>query len=199
MKYINKRVVKGILKCLLILIGVIIFALTVIIGLIATPEVLTPRVVDILQQYTKSDVSIKSVDISLFERFPNITLRIDSLRITQTKDSISDLLFARECRLAIDPVALLSSRLQINHASLKDASIYMYVDSLHGPLKTFILPESDDQEDEDSSGGMNLGGYSLSIRRLKIDSTQIVVDDRIKRFYTRIEDFGVDMSMNLTS
>ncbi|MFI3302253.1 MAG: AsmA family protein [Rikenellaceae bacterium] len=194
------KIVGAIFKWLFILIGVVLLAWGVIIGLVFTPEVLTPQVVDLLQKHTKSEVSIKSVDLSLFTRFPNVTLRIDSLRIAQTKDSISDLVFARQCRLAIDPVALMSKKLQVNHFSLRGASIYVYVDSLNGPIKTFILPEqSEPTQEVDSLSGMDVGDYSLSIRRLKIDSTQIVIDDRTKQFYTRIENFGIDMSMNLSS
>lgn len=191
------KIIGKIAKIFAILIGVILLVWGVFIGLIFTPEVITPRVVEVLQNHTKSEVSIKSVDLSLFTRFPNVTLRIDSLRITQTKDSISDLVFARQCRVAVNPVALLSKRLQINHVSLRDASIYIYVDSLHGPLKTFILPEV--EKDSVAQDEFSLNGYTLSLRRLKIDSTQIVIDDRTKQFYTRVENFGVDMSMNLSS
>ncbi|MFR9523436.1 MAG: hypothetical protein SNH94_02560 [Rikenellaceae bacterium] len=110
-----------------ILLGVAIFFATIIailsiaITLVATPEFLTPKVVAAAQQSINSEFSVKSIDLSLFERFPNLTLKIDSLRITQTKDSIPDLLFARECRVAIDPVAILFKRIVVNHLSLRDA------------------------------------------------------------------------------
>ncbi|MFI3265889.1 MAG: AsmA-like C-terminal region-containing protein [Rikenellaceae bacterium] len=191
-------VVKKILKYLAIFFGVVIILWCIVVGLILTPEVLTPQVVGVMQKYTKSEVSIKSVDLSLFTRFPNVTLRIDSLRIAQTNDSISDLIFARECRVSVNPVALLSKNLTINRVSLLDASIYVYVDSLHGPIKTFILPDST-SEQEDTTSSTDLSGYSLTLRRLKIDSTQIVIDDRTREFYTRVDDFAVDMSMNLSS
>ncbi|MFI3292063.1 MAG: AsmA family protein [Rikenellaceae bacterium] len=192
-------IIRRIFVGFLILVGVILAAWGVIIGLIATPEVITPQIVKVLQQHTKSEVSIKSVDLSLFHRFPNVTLRIDSLRIAQTKDSIGDLIFARQCRIAVDPVAILQKKLQINHFSLRNASIYLYVDSLHGPMKTFILPESQEQQDTTSSSQIDLSEYSLSLRRLKIDSTQIVIDDRTKQFYTRVDNYNADMSMNLSS
>ncbi len=195
---IKIMVVKKILKYLAIFFGVVIILWCIVVGLILTPEVLTPQVVGVMQKYTKSEVSIKSVDLSLFTRFPNVTLRIDSLRIAQTNDSISDLIFARECRVSVNPVALLSKNLTINRVSLLDASIYVYVDSLHGPVKTFILPEST-SEQEDTTSSTDLSGYSLTLRRLKIDSTQIVIDDRTREFYTRVDDFAVDMSMNLSS
>lgn len=193
-------IIRKIVKWFAILLGVILLFWGAVIGLIATPEVITPKIVDILQQHTRSEVSIKSVDLSLFTRFPNITLRIDSLRITQTKDSIDDLIFARQCRIAVDPLALLSKQLRINHVSLRDASIYIYVDSLHGPIKTFILPQQQEQvEEADSTAQVDLGEYSLMLRRLKIDSTRIIIDDRRRQFYTRVDNFGIDMSMNISS
>ncbi len=184
--------------CLAIFIGLIIAAVGILIALIATPEVLTPKIVDILQQHTKSEVSIKSVDLSLFTRFPNVTLRIDSLKITQTKDSIDDLIFARECRVAVDPMALLNKQIRVNHLSLKNASVYLYVDSLHRPINTFILPENQEPQDTTSSD-FDLSEYSLMLRRVKIDSTQIIIDDRTKQFYTRVNNYSVDMSMDISS
>ncbi|MFR9602789.1 MAG: AsmA family protein [Rikenellaceae bacterium] len=190
---------KRILAILAILIALVMLLWGAVVGIIATPEIITPRIVDVLQQHTKSEVSIKSVDLSLFTRFPNITLRIDSLRIAQTKDSISDLIFARQCRISIDPIALLSKKVKINRFSLQHASLYLYVDSLNGPLKTFILPEEDPEEVDTLTSSMDMSEYSLSIKRLKIDSTQIVIDDRTKEFYTRVENLGVDMSLNASN
>lgn len=198
-----KRFVKITFRCLAILFGLILLLWGVVVSLIATPEVLTPQVVNIAQQHINSEISIKSVDLSLFTRFPNITLRIDSLRITQTKDSIGDLLFARQCRVAVDPVALLFKKLVINHFSLQGASLYIYVDSLHGPLKTFNLPLAQEEEEEvqdaDSLSSFDLSDYTLALRRFKIDSTQIIIDDRTREFYTRVDDLGFDISMNLSS
>ncbi|MFI3280830.1 MAG: AsmA-like C-terminal region-containing protein [Rikenellaceae bacterium] len=195
--------IKVILKFLAIFLLVVIGLCSAVIGLVATPEFLTPRVVAIAQQSIKSDFSLKSVDLSLFNRFPNITLRIDSLRITQTKDSINDLLFARECRVAVDPVALLFKRVVINHLALRDAQLYVYVDSLHGPLKTFNLPAEADEtpiEECDSvSSSFDIGDYSLLLRRVRVDSMQLVVDDRTREFYTRVDNFGLNMSLNLSS
>ncbi|MFI3332298.1 MAG: AsmA family protein [Rikenellaceae bacterium] len=181
-----------------IVVVTLILLTSVVVGLIATPEVLTPRVEAIARQYIKSDFSIKSVDISLFNRFPNITLRIDSLRIAQTKDSIGDLLFARECRVAVNPFALLNKKLVVNHLSLRGANTYIYVDSLHGPLKHFNFEESSEPDTiKDSS--FDISQYSAFLRRIHIDSMQITIDDRTKKFYTRVDDFGVDMSMRLSA
>ncbi len=189
---------KRILKVLAVFMALIMLLWGAIVGIVATPEIITPKIVDVLQQHTKSEVSIKSIDLSLFTRFPNITLRIDSLRIAQTKDSISDLVFAKQCRISVDPLALLAKKIKINRFSLQNASLYIYVDSLNGPLKTFMLPQEEEEIDTLNSS-VDLSEYSLSIKRLKIDSTQLVIDDRTKKFYTRVENFGVDMSMNISS
>lgn len=191
--------IKIVVRSIAVFIALILLAWGVVVGMIATPEVITPHIVKILQDHTKSEVSIKSVDLSLFVRFPNLTLKIDSLRITQTKDSIDDLLFVRECRVAINPIELLKNKnLAINHLSMRDACIYLYVDSLNGPIKTFYLPEVTEDVEEEATT-MDLSEYTLSLRRLKIDSTRIVIDDRVKQFYTRVENFGIDMSMKMSS
>ncbi|MFR9530765.1 MAG: hypothetical protein SNH05_05310, partial [Rikenellaceae bacterium] len=117
-------IIKRVLKFFAIFFLVIIVLWCGAVALILTPDFLTPRLAEIGQQSVKSEFSVKKVDLSLFRRFPNVTLRIDSLRITQTKDSIDDLLFARECRVAVNPVALLFKKIVVNHLSLKDAQIY---------------------------------------------------------------------------
>ncbi len=201
----KRNIIKKIVAFVAIFFAVIVVFWSVIIGLVATPQVITPQIQNIAQQYIKSDFSIKSVDLSLFDRFPNITLRIDSLRISQTKDSIGDLLFARQCRIAIDPVALLFKNVVINHFSLRDASMYVYVDSLHGPLKTFNLPEDLLQEEQpdsldvDSDSDFDFSGYTLSIKRCKLDSINMVIDDRTRRFYTRVDNYNLNVSMSLSS
>ncbi len=182
--------------------GIVLLLIIVLWGaalaLLMTPSFLTPRVIALAQQGLKSEFSVKNIDVSLFERFPNVTLRIDSLRITQTKDSIPDLLFARECRMAIDPMALLGKRLSVKHMALRDAQIYLYVDSLHGPLKCFNL--SDDlQEEDDSLNTLDLSDYRFSLRRMVIDSVQMIIDDRNRQFYTRIDNYHATMSMRLSS
>lgn len=194
-------IIKKILKYLAILVGVFMLFWGVVVGIIATPEIITPQIVTLAQKYVKSEVSIKSVDLSLFTRFPNITLRIDSLRIRQTNDTVSDLLFAQRCHISVNPMALLSKNVTINRVMLHNASMYVYVDSLHGPVKTFILPENSEDEDTaaDSTSSIDISEYTLTLRRLRIDSTQLVIDDRTREFYTRVENFGIDMSMNLSS
>ncbi|MFI3279225.1 MAG: AsmA-like C-terminal region-containing protein [Rikenellaceae bacterium] len=187
-----------------ILIGFAIFFLVMIalwsavVTFVVTPEFLTPQLQALGEQSVKSEFSVKSVDVSLFRRFPNITLKIDSLRITQTKDSIGDLLFARECRVAVDPMSLLFKKIVVNHLSLRDARIYVYVDSLHGPLKTFNLPE-ESEEEADTLSNFDVSKYSFILRRMKIDSLQLVIDDRTRDFFTRMNNFSADASLTLSS
>ncbi len=165
-----------------------------------TPEILTPQISHYAQLGINSNFSVKSIDVSLFKRFPNITLRIDSLRIEQTKDSIDDLLFARECRISVDPMALLQKKVVVNHMSLCDAKIYIYVDSLHGPLKTFNLPDTQEDSDQgDSLSSFDISQYSFHLRRMSIDSLNLVIDDRTRRFYTRIDNFSTNTRMSLSS
>ncbi len=181
----------------------------VALSFVFSPRFLTPRVEAFAQHYVKGEFKLKNIDVSLFDRFPNITLRIDSLSISQTKDSIDDLLFARQCRVAFEPLALLSKQVKINYCALSDASVYIYVDSLHGPLKCFNLPgESAPAAAEPidtlaaapaDSATLDLSDYRLSLNRMVIDSVDMVINDRTRDFYTQIRNFGLDMSLQLSS
>ncbi|MFR9503659.1 MAG: AsmA family protein [Rikenellaceae bacterium] len=194
-------IIRKVIKWVIIVFVVVNLFVGGLVGLLLTPQVLTPRVLDIAQRSIKTEVSIKSVDLSLFTRFPSLTLRIDSLRIAQAKDSIGDLLFVKECRIAVDPWALLTRTIKVNHVSLSGASLYVYVDSLHGPLRShFIMPEvAESVTTAEDSTSFDLSAYNVLLRRLKVDSMQIVIDDRTKEFYTRVDNYGVDMSMRLSS
>ncbi len=201
-----KKIAKIAAKVFAACVGVVVLLWGIVLGFIFTPEFVTPHVVGVIQRHTKSEVSIKSVDLSLFNRFPNLTFKIDSLRIKQTKGDIDDLIFARQCRVAISPIDFLLDRhIAIKRLALRGAKIYMYVDSLHAPLKTFILPEAESIEEAkaedqaDSLSSFDMSEYRLSMKRFIIDSAHIVIDDRCKRFYTRVENFGVDMSMDLST
>ncbi|MFI3305412.1 MAG: AsmA-like C-terminal region-containing protein [Rikenellaceae bacterium] len=200
MRIIIVKIAKWILTIIATLILLTLLLWGGVVGFIATPEIVTPHIVNALQEYTKSKVSIGSVDLSLFTRFPNITLRIDSLQITQCKDSVPDLIFAHQCRVAVNPVELLKNKhLAINHLSLRNASIYLYVDSLYGPLKTFRLPEPSIDTPNDTLSTLSLDDYTLSLRRFKIDSLNITIDDRRKEFYTRVDNYSADLSLDMTS
>ncbi|MFI3316390.1 MAG: AsmA-like C-terminal region-containing protein [Rikenellaceae bacterium] len=191
---------KKVLKYFLILLLVVVVVWSILLALLFSPRFLTPQVVSLAQTHVKGEFSVKNIDISLFNRFPNITMRIDSLSISQTKDSIDDLIFARECRIAFDPAALLFKRLDIKHMSLRDAKIYVYVDSLHGPLKCFNLPEDEAEDEADTTAmSMDLSDFKLRLRRMVIDSVEMVIDDRTREFYTQIRNFGLNMSMDLSS
>lgn len=192
---------KWFVRILLSLVLIVIIAISVVLGFIVTPEMLTPKVVSIAQQYIKSDLSVKSVDITLLSRFPNITLKIDSLQITQLKDSIGDLVIADRCRISVDPFALLNQKVVVNHLSLEGAKIYMYVDEQVSPIQHFDLGDSTEVKPQTDSLTMaeKMKDYTFELKRFEIDSTQIIIDDRLKQFYTRVDNFNVDMALKFSS
>ncbi|MFR9523437.1 MAG: hypothetical protein SNH94_02565 [Rikenellaceae bacterium] len=59
----------------------------------------------------------------------------------------------------------------------------------------------EDQEEvaADTTSTFDMGDYSFLLRRTQIDSMQLVVDDRTREFYTRIDNFGAKLSLSLSS
>ncbi len=190
---------KRLLLSLLAIVVTLTLTVAITLNFIATPERLTPKLVEIAQRSILSEISIKRVDYTLFSNFPNITLEIDSLRIAQSKDSISDLLSARHCELAINPFALLGRRVVIENLLLDKPEIYMYVDGEHRPINHFILEETEPQEQSDTlEGGFDLSQYQMVVKRFKIDSAQITIDDRTRKVYSRVSNLGVDLKMGVS-
>ncbi len=171
----------------------------VLVKCVATPEVITPRIEEVVQGYIKSKFSIESVDLTLVSNFPFVTLRIDSLRIAQGQDSISDLLMARHCAVTLNPYALLRKKVVIRNVELSGASIYLFKSGEHRPINHFDFGETETVESSDTLSSFDFSEYSIRLDRFVIDSAQIIVRDDDRKFYTQLDNFGVDLSLRASS
>ncbi len=169
-------------------------AMAVVVNFIFTPEKITPIIRSTAQEYIHSDVSIGDIEFTFFSSFPRFSIEIDSLSIKQMNHEIDDLISARRCVVAVNPMALLNKEIIINEITIENTSINLYVDSITRPLALFKFESDTTEVSQDS---MNLQGYKLQLDRVKIDSSTIVIDDRVRDFYSKVGGLSVDLGLSL--
>lgn len=169
-------------------------AMAVVVNFIFTPEKITPLIRNTVQEYVNSDISIGDIELTFFSSFPRFSVEIDSLTIKQTNHEIDDLISAKRCVVAINPMALLKKEIVINEITLEKTSINLYVDSLTRPIALFKFESDTTEVSQDT---MSLHGYKLRLDRVKIDSSTIVIDDRIEDFYSKVGGLSIDLGLSL--
>lgn len=172
-----------------------ISAVAIVLNFVFTPEKVTPIVNKVAKEYIKSDVSIGRVDLTFFSTFPNFSAQIDSLSIKQQNDSLPDFVAAKSCVVSFNPLAIFKNEIVINRILIDNGDIYLYADSLGSSLDIFKLEPSTESVDSLSSDYIN---YKITIRGVQIDSSVVVIDDRLKEFYTKLDGFSIDFSGDLS-
>ncbi|MFI3295336.1 MAG: AsmA family protein [Rikenellaceae bacterium] len=170
-------------------------AIAVVLNFIFTPAKLTPMVENIAQEYIATDIDIKGIELTFFSTFPDFSVKIDTLVITQLNDTIAPLLYTEHCLASINPMALLDNRLIVNGVTLDGANINLYVDSLIGPLKVFKLPSDTTVADTTAQSQ----AYEISLDKIELRNSSITIDDRRNEFYTKLDSMSLDLSAWLGS
>ncbi|MFI3287341.1 MAG: AsmA family protein [Rikenellaceae bacterium] len=191
-----KKVLKWVGISIASLVGLVSVAIAVVLYFVFTPERLTPMVRDIAQEYIASDFEIKGVELTFFSTFPDFSVKIDTLSISQLNDTIQPLIFARHTLASINPMSLLDGEVKVNRVTLDGADINLYVDSLIGPLKIFKLPESDTVAVDTLSDGDD---YLFTLDKIEILSSSITIDDRTRNFYTKLDSMSMELSASLST
>ena len=192
---INRRLIfKRVLISAVIIVAVVTLAIAIIVQLFLTPEKLTPLVTEKIQEHINTQVSIKKIDVTFLSTYPWLTLKIDSLRIMQPNDSISDLLSTKSCKIEINPIALLFKKVIFNKVKLAHPSINLYRDSTVKPLQ-LINMQIDTVVVDTTENILNINEYSFALKRVVVDSSVIVINDKIKDFYSKVDGFSLDVGL----
>ncbi len=197
----------SIVKYLIFTIITIFILLSIAVGIVVnfvfTPEKLTPKIEEVMQGYFNSEISIGKVDITAFSTFPKVSVRVDSVRVRQLNSDSEDLLSAEYCVVTMNPVALLDKEVRVDEILLHKPAIRLYVDSLVSPV-AHLKFESDTTtvekvEAADTLNKFRLRDYQISIDKVRIDSSDIVIDDRLKDCYARAHNLSVGMRVEMDS
>lgn len=204
-----KKFVRVVVAALALVLLLVVAAATVVTNFIVIPAKVTPVVTEILQKQLRSEVAIGAIDVTLLSSFPNISLQIDSLVIKQEVADVADLISAQRCRIAINPLGLLKKELIVSEILLEKPSINLFVDERTSPMALLnVDPSQDDAEeleeeevelmDVDSVARSIMSEYGFRLKKFRVDSAQFVIDDRLQDFYSIVDGFSVDMSLEAT-
>ncbi len=191
----SRKILRRVLLVLASLLALIIIVFALAIYWIVTPARVTPMVNDIAGRYITTPFEIGRVDVSIFEDFPNVSLVIDSLRVEQNADSLPPLLDAGRCVVSINPFALLSNKIKINQLQLSDVDINLYHDSLVAPIQVFRFETPDDVDTVQSASA----SYDLSVHGVELRGANILIDDRLKDFYSSVDSISMELDMEADS
>ncbi|MFR9635267.1 MAG: AsmA family protein [Rikenellaceae bacterium] len=189
------RIIKIFTTIVAVVFALTMVAMAIVVNFIFTPEKITPLVTQTAQEFVRSELSVGEIELTFFSSFPHFSIEIDSLVIKQENPLIDDLLNARRCRVAVNPLALLKKEIIIDEITIEKTSINLYVDSITRPINLFKFEADSTQTAQNDT--MSLNGYKFRLDRVKIDSSTIVIDDRERDFYSKIGGFSVDMGLSI--
>lgn len=193
----RRTLIKGIAIALITPILLIIVAITIVMNFVITPARVTPIVLSSLQEQVATDVSLQQVDVRFFSTFPRLTIEVDSLRIPREVDTIADLVVAEKCILQVSPLALLKRAVVVDKFLLQGAAINLYVDEEHR-IKDLLIASAEEEIENDTIQRGALKGYRFAIDQIEVDSAVIVVEDRTKDFYSKIDGLSIGLSVRLS-
>lgn len=203
----KQRILK-ISKVIGITIVSIIFLISVTIGVvfqfILTPEKITPKVVQAINQNLNAELSIDAIELTFFKTFPNFKLELKNGLIlnqgTSFQDSISSpndtLILFDYGVVSVNPLAFLANSLEVNKFSFENPTIYAYV-SPEGDTNWNILKERDSIEKdslmtpEKQQKDFNA---SIDIEEISIINGNLIFDDRYSENYMTMQGFDMNLA-----
>lgn len=193
-----RKTIKYILISLLTICILTLTTIAIAINFVFTPEKLTPIVNKIAAEYVNSKIDIRKVDLTFFSSFPNFSIVIDSLTVTQPIDSLPELINVKNVTVNFNPIAIIDRNIVITKVALDNPEIYIYADSTgNSSLNVFNInaegkPKTDTLKTD-------VSGYSLNVSGVRLISANVTIDDRAKNFYTAMTDLNFELDGNLNS
>ncbi|MFI5134812.1 MAG: AsmA-like C-terminal region-containing protein [Chitinophagales bacterium] len=98
--------------------------------LIAHKKEILSHITGTFNKKLTGQLSIKDLDFTLFEQFPNFSVRIEDVSVTDSSSAIrgDTLLRAKKISLRIDLLKLFAGKVQFNTLEVSDATIYLVKD-----------------------------------------------------------------------
>ncbi len=117
----------------------ILFLVAVTIGVVfqfvLTPDKITPKVVQAINQNLNAELSIDAIELTFFKTFPNFKLELKNGIILNTEGSFQDSISSPNDTLiefdygvvSVNPLAFLADNIKINKFSFENPKVYVYV------------------------------------------------------------------------
>ena len=127
---------------------------------------------DIANNYIKTEVEFKDLEISFFTHFPKLTVTLNETSIKESAPfNHKHLIEAKKIALGVDVKTLLSDQIIFNELMISDAKIHLKVDSL-GHNNFDIMISSEEVKEENSSS------VGLMLNDINISNSNFIYDDQ---------------------
>ncbi len=207
-KEIIKRKLPHILKYAGITLLAILFLLLATIGVIfqfvLTPETVTPKVVQALNENLEADLSVRSIELTFFKTFPSFKMELYDGAVLNPMDSLVDptgsvqdtLISFEYAVVSVNPIAFLRDKIKVKRFTFSNPKIYALV-TPEGEVNWDILKESDETESASDSLPVSSEDKefkaSIVLEDISIVNGQLIFDDRYTETY--FESRGLDMDL----
>ncbi|MCP4884439.1 MAG: hypothetical protein GY908_11675, partial [Flavobacteriales bacterium] len=186
----------------------ILFLVAVTIGVVfqfvLTPDKITPKVVQAINQNLNAELSIDAIELTFFKTFPNFKLELKNGIILNTEGSFQDSISSPNDTLiefdygvvSINPLAFLADNIKINKFSFENPKIYAYVSPEGNPNWT-ILKERDPVEKDsllESDKEQKDFNASINIEEISIINGNLIFDDRYSENYMTMQGFDMNLA-----
>lgn len=146
-------------------------------------DTITKSVNEIANDYIKSDVAFKDIDLSFYSHFPNLTVGLHETKIGSSDNfKNQNLINAEEIALGIDLFSLFGDKISFNQLYISNAEINIKTDSLgHSNYDIFV---SEDEVPKDDST------VNLEFKRINIKNANVVFDDQKNKVLFKAENLN---------
>ncbi|WP_417559124.1 AsmA-like C-terminal region-containing protein [Mesoflavibacter zeaxanthinifaciens] len=158
---------------------------------IFTPQKITPKIVEVLNENINGSVEIESVELTFFSSFPRFGLKVKEGSIFpnslfKSKDTLA--IFS-EARVSFNVYQYLrNDNIDIYEITLKEPNINIQVDSL-GNYNFDILKTSEiNEEDTDTVSSFNIN--NINLRKFNIENAHLLYQDGISKVSYEAEGFN---------
>lgn len=146
----------------------------------------------IAENYVKTEIEFKDLDISFFNHFPKLTVTLtDSSIKGSTPYQTENLISAKEIALGVDVKTLFDDKIIFNELFITDAAINLKIDSLGRNNFDIVKPSDEVEKEEESSVGLALNNF-------KIANSNFLYDDQSSKTYLKLDQFDYDGLIDFT-
>ena len=204
MKHKVSKIFKILAIACISIIVLIAMTIGIIFQFVLTPEKITPKVVQAINQNLNAELSIDAIELTFFKTFPNFKLELENGLILNPGASFQDSISSPNDTLivfdygvvSVNPLAFLANSIEVNKFSFENPTIYAYV-SPEGDTNWNILKERDPSEkDSISTPDKEQKDFnaSINIEEISIINGNLIFDDRYTENFMTMQGFDMNLA-----
>lgn len=185
------RITKRIGLFLISFVIVVLMIIAILLNFIFTPQKITPKIVEILNENINGSVEIESVELTFFSSFPRFGLKVKEGSIFpnslfNSKDTLANF---SEARVSFNLYQYLKNdNIDIYEITLKEPNINIQMDSLGNYNFDILKTSAINEEDTDTVSSLNIN--NINLRKFNIEKAHVLYQDGISKVNYEAEGFN---------